>query len=825
MQYIGLFSSGHRVCRILAMLVLLVVASATFAAESYPQALLTVHDPERGLRLDPIGHINPVEGTAEFWFMVDFDPGTTRDHQSLFEVRYGSDNSMVLYYNALEKALIFYIRDKDNPRDDYHSPEYPAFMVGKVDWARGQRHHVAVTWSPAVSRIYLNGEIFRKSYFRGGLIVDPQKEEKRELLVGPGRFKLQAARFWSGPRAPRQMNRRPRLKETDELRFPATLPQWPAQARNLQEGRLIVALNEEQTPIALAVDGQANNWMWQPARIETDSRIKTSWLARLENDALVLSVDMHNPTSQAITTDLTGVFPILQSDMMVFYPAGGCPFPLREGRMGYSRSRKASSKDAKLPLATLYQPGTKRGLTITPGDRVYEDVTFDAAMEGSSTDLRITHAKVKVEAGQTRTISWYLAAHDDDWRPGLGTYARLFPDILRPPQGPIATGPQSMIIGGPSDPEFLVMLNKHHIGWREVTLNLGEGAGFGNYIPDDLGPYMKSLEGYRIANHAMNEKGIHPMMYIQARECKDVERAVREFSESVVRLNNGDPLVDQYGPFGASMNCEPGSAWFNHLVDQAHRIMDKFPESKGFFFDNAWETRYGDITKAVAEIAHARGKSIATNGANSVSIGWSDSVMAESHTEAVDSIRFLGLVKPVTYVPIYSTGVLVHKEREHAAPGLKHNLFRDIRYSLVNGVFYSFNYRAVRYWPKESLDLFERYKPLQAELVGRKWLLHAHALKVPANLAGNLFEQPAGSWLITLSENYSAKNVDTSVRPDGLIVVKLIPGKTRIKSAMLSDLSGKPVRSINFEIHGEEAHVDAGVFHGLATIKLVFEAE
>ena len=493
--------------------------------------------------------------------------------------------------------------------------------------------------------------------------------------------------------------------------------------------------------------------------------------------------------------------------------------------MGYSRSRKASSKDSKLPLATLYQPGTRRGLTITPGDRVYEDVTFDAAMEGSSTDLRITHAKVKVDAGQTRTISWYLAAHDDDWRPGLGTYARLFPDILRPPQGPIATGPQSMIIGGPSDPEFLVMLNKHHIGWREVTLNLGEGAGFGNYIPDDLGPYMKSLEGYRTANHAMNEKGVHPLMYIQARECKDVQRAVREFPESVVRLNNGDPLVDQYGPFGASMNCEPGSAWFNHLVDQAHRIMDKFPESKGFFFDNAWETRYGDITKAVAEIAHARGKSIATNGANSVSIGWSDSVMAESHTEAVDSIRFLGLVKPVTYVPIYATGVLKHKEREHVAPGIKQNLFHDLRYSLINGTFYSFNYRAVKYWPQESLDLFERYKPLQAMLVGRKWLMHAHALTLPGNVEGNIFDLPDGSWIITLAGPAEDVSAEATIKPASPVLVGLVPGRMKLASATLIDLSGDATRSVSFKVDQGKAALDVPAFQGLATIRLTFEKE
>lgn len=796
----------------------------SFAGETgaVPQALLVLQDPKRGTQLDPVEHFNPVEGTAEFWFTVDFDPASVTVNQSLLEVRYGSSNSVGLYFNAQEKALVFYMRDADDPRDDHHSRDYPVFInSGRLDWSKGDRYHVAVTWSPDVSRMYLDGKHHRRSFYRGGLIVDPASESKREMLISPGQFRVDAVRIWPVPRAPRQIDRRPRPNEVEELVFPRTRPVWPTTAQQVGSGRLLVGLDEQNRPVGLAIDSTDQNWMWRPAHIEADRQLNHAWTARSQSDAVVLTVELTNPTPETIATDLTVTLPILQPDMMVFFPAGDCPFPLQQGRLKYGRSRRATSSDAKLPLVTLYQPGTNRGLTLTPGDRVYEDVEFDAAMEGKATELRVTHRGLAVPAGETRAVSWYLVAHEDDWRPGLGAYARLFPDILRAPQGPIADGPQSMIIGGPSTEEFLSTLRQLDVGWREVTLYLGEGAGFGNYIPDDLEPYQTAVNSYRRDIEKMNAYGIQPLMYVQARECKDVQRAVTEFADSVQRRTNGEPLVDVFGPFGASMNCEPGSTWFLHIEDQARRILDVFPDSKGLFFDNAWETRYAEIMKSVADIAHAQGKSLASNGANAISVGWTDSIMAESATEALDALRYLGLVTPVTYVPIYGTGVIQHNEREHAAPGLRKNLFADLRHCLISGAFYSFNYRGVRYWPEESLDLYRRYQPLQESLRGRKWLLHAHALTLPHGIEGNIFEQPDGDWIVVLAG--PAEDQDGVVRLGDEVRVGLLPDRKQVTSALLTDLADAAARPVDVVVEDGVARLRVDEFHGLAVISLSLE--
>lgn len=816
-------TSTYRFLFIASLLVSTAIGgSAVGEVEADPQALLVLHDPKGGVRLDPVGHFNPVEGTAEFWFTIDFDPASVKTNQSLLEVRYGPDNSVGLYFNAQEKALVFYMRDADDPRDDHHSRDYPVFMnSGRLDWSKGDRHHVAVTWSPAVSRMYLDGQHHRRSFYRGGLIVEPASESKREMLISPGQFRVDAVRIWSVPRAPRQIDRRPRQNETDELVFPRARPVWPASAQQVSSGRLLVGLDDQNRPVGLAIDSTDQNWMWRPAHIDVDRQLNHAWTVRRQSDAVVLTIELTNPTPDTITTDLTATFPILQPDMEVFFPAGGCPFPLQQGRLNYGRSRRATPTDSKLPLVTLYQPGTDRGLTLTPGDRVYEDVIFDAAMEGKATELSVTHRDLVVPAGETRTVSWYLVGHEADWRPGLGAYARLFPDILRAPQGPIVDGPQSMIIGGPSTEEFLTTLRQLDVGWREVTLYLGEGAGFGNYIPDDIERYQKAVDSYRRDIVRMNTYDVQPLMYVQARECKDVQRAVTQFADSVQRRADGEPVVDAFGPFGASMNCEPGSTWFAHIENQARRILSVFPDSKGLFFDNAWETRYADIMKAAADVAHAQGKSLASNGANAISVGWTDSIMAESATEALDTLRYLGLVTPVTYVPIYGTGIIEHDEREHAAPGLRENLFTDLRHCLISGAFYSFNYRGVRYWPEESLDLYRRYLPLQKSLRGRKWLLHAHALTLPKGLDGNIFEQPDGDWIVVLAG--PADDLDGVVRLGDEVRVGLLPDRGKVASVTLTDLAEAGAQPVDVVVQDGVARLRIDEFHGLAVITLSFE--
>jgi hypothetical protein len=809
---------------VMQMCVMCLLPGATLKAQatehsSQVKVLYTQRYPQRGTKVDPLGAFDPEQGTAEFWIKPLFDPATVKDNQFILSVRYGNGNSVGLYFNAAEKALIYYMMDADDPRQDFHSRQYPVFInAGKVDWQKDEQHHVTITWSAQVSRLYLDGKEHRRSFFHGGIKVDAQASSKREMIIGEGQYEIQAARVWSLPRAPRRIDRLPVATDARALQFPDHLPAWPQDQNQMHAGRLRLAVNSQQKPVALAIDQKSNNWMHKPLALLANTSLTSQWQASANQNGntVTLSLTLNNPTDKHIETDVTVSWPILQPNMHVFFPAGDCPFVLEEGRTFYDHSRAASPV---LPMVTVYQPQADLGLTITSSDQTQERVTIDAASEGDATDLRITHEKMQFSPGQSRTITWYLVGHEGDWRPGLQAYAQLFPAILNKPVGPITKVPQGMIIGGPSDDDFLGNLVDMHIGWREVSLNLGKGAGFGNYVPDDLKPYEHAVEMYRKANASMNRHGIVPLMYIQARECKDVARAESDFSDSVVRYQDGSPVVDQYGPFGATMTCVPGTAWFEHLKDQAYREMKVFDQAGGFFFDNAWRTDYAPIMNAIADIAHGMGKSLASNGANAMSVGYSDNIMAESHYQALDELQYLGLVTPVTYIPIYATGVLDQKEREMIAPGLLENLLVDLKHCLKSGAFYSLNYRGTRYWSDGSLNLYRQYLPMQEMLNGRQWLLHAHALDLPESVLGNVFERAEGQWLVTLTTPMDAPH-GTQLKPERPVVLRMPANMPAFTAARFRDINSRDWQELKLTVKHETVLIEVPAFTDMAVIEL-----
>ncbi len=834
---------------------LIVCLSITIAAaEQSPRLLMSLAHPALATTLPAATHFNPEAGTAEFWLTLDFDPRTVKSNQNLLEVRFGKNDSLGLYFNALEKQLVFYLRDADDPRSDFHSKQYPVFMVsGSLDWQRGERHHIAVTWSPQISRLYLDGKGHRRSHFYGSIKLSG--EQDGEIVVGRGAYKIDAARLWSLPRAPRRIDSIPTDESLADEKLVASTSPWPDATANHHAGRITIGTSVGERanapapvpasvyghpPVTLAVDGgfgwsgerdkasAGENWLRHPVQVKTEPGLRSTWLPiTSRDDALVVALEIHNATEQTIVSDVAFEWPLIQPGMHGFFAADDCPFPVEQGRPYYSYTRSTTyGADAQMPIVTVYDPLQNTGLTLTTGDRTFENVTFDLGMEAGPEVMRVVHHALSLAPGETRVIRHYLVGHDGDWRPGLGAYAALFPAIMNPPQGPIADGLQSMIIGGPSSDEFLEDIVALDVGWREVSLMLGEGAGFGNYIPDDLSPYMESVESYRrdIAN--MLRHDVEPLMYIQARECKDVARAVTEFADSVVRRSDGEPETNVFGPFGATMTCRPGTAWFDHLVDQANRELSVFPNCSGVFFDNAWHTEYSEILCAIAKVMHAQGKSLASNGANAMSVGCTDSIMAESHFQALGSLQYLGLVTPVTYVPIYATGLVDGRERELTAPGLPANLINDLRHCLVSGAFYAFNYRAVRYWSDESKALYQSYRPLQQLLHGRQWLLHAHALTLPDELRGNIFQVPDNRWVVTLADPDADAEAHVRV-VDEPVVVRLnrSVGSARVSACRLYDLSSDQAKPVTFRQSGDKLMIDLDEINRLAVIEICFADE
>ncbi len=786
------------------------------------------------------GNVRAERGTIELWIKTRSAVSAIKNNQRLVRVEYDKSNVFALYFNAAEQAFIFFVRDIDSRCKNINRIGYRVFLVGpKVDWKKGEHHHIAITWTPKSERLYIDGRLTRQSFFRGCL--DVGSKVKGKILIGGGnnKFLIGAVRIWDSPRFPRRIRYKSMLFEDEHARYKQTLDLSDEQFKFAEriEGENIFMCVDKKTslPLGLVHKGSGRQWLVGEGSISVRSKdrnienraIERTLHWKSENGIVSLTCKLFNKLrDRDVCVDVILKLPCIVADLTSFIPVDNGIFPVAVGRRDYDYVKGAYEKyGTALPFVCLYNDSRNEGITITSGENTLERVDYDLGMEGELSDLQIIHRSVYISAGSSRQISWYFFGHAGDWRCALDAYVKMWPEILTPVKGPILGRNWGMIIGGPSDEDFLSKMSKLGVGCREVSLYLGKGAEFGNYIPDNLEPYRKVIECYRKANVTMQKFGISPMMYIQARECFDVKRASKEFGESVKKDRMGRFIINEYGPFGVSMSANIKSNWFRHICTQAERILDVFPKADGLFFDNAWSLEYSDIMCAVAEIAHNKGKSLASNGANWKSVKCSDAIMAESAWYCLGKEQYFGLVKPVVYVPIYGYGLSPQiKERNLRAPGVKENLARDIKKCLISGAFYGFNYRGIRYWPKESINLIQRYVKLQMMLKGRKWVLRGHALKLPEMLEGNIFEIPDKSLLITVvnpDDGLVVKRNDKSVC--GRIRIKVNSPDRHIKKVLLYSIFNPDVpESLYFKQTGQFVNIHLDDFVGAGVIRVLF---
>jgi len=793
--------------------------------------LCTAKDRSDQVVYPAFGNVNPTSGTIACWVKLDFDPDHAGFNRDIVRVEYDRDNAFGLYYNHVDKGFIFWMKDADDPNEFQHGAPYSVFLpTGPLPWHEGEWHHLAVTWSPDVQRIYIDGRSYRHSSYRGGLTLAKESMDGELLVGGAGGFVIDELALWDQPYAPRRLGERVnthREKTTADAMV----------AGNMNTNRVILRAkgielatdHATHMPILIRTGPKNTSWLNAPGNLrvipaQDGLQPQIRWSS--DDRFITCEVTLTNFGDHDATVDLEWRLHVLGSNDWAFMAADECPFRIDTGRPYYDYDKRVTyGRDARLPLVTVYRPSRDAGFTVFSSSDTFELVDYDVGFDGPPNVLTIRHRGLHIPAGASISRTWTWAGHPADWRSGLQAYVTRYPGILTPPRGPLASGSPGMMIGGPSDKAFLDTMRSLGVGWRMVSLYLGEGSGFGNFIPDHLEDYQAAVTSLQQQVTAMVQDGIKPMIYIQARECKNTVRALDAFSDSVKHHPDGTPIIDKHGPFGASMTCRPGTRWFTHLLDQAHREMRVFPNAAGFFFDNAWETEYADIMRAIADYAHSIGKSLASNGANARSVAWSDAIMAESYFSALGNLQYLGLVKPVVYIPIYGSGApSTARERVHVAPGHLKNLARDMRECLAAGAFYAFNYRGVKYWSPEAVALFRKYLRLQNELIGRRWVLDAHALQLPPGCRGNIFESPEGDWIVTIAdERIDPLDENTWRDLPQPVRVRAPDSAWRASSVWRRDLKTTERTAISVRQQGSNLEIPIDEFPGMAVVRIIWK--
>ncbi|MEA2012578.1 MAG: hypothetical protein U9O87_05765, partial [Verrucomicrobiota bacterium] len=318
----------------------------------------------------------------------------------------------------------------------------------------------------------------------------------------------------------------------------------------------------------------------------------------------------------------------------------------------------------------------------------------------------------------------------------------------------------------------------------------------------------------------LNKNDILGLLYIQARECKDIELAKERFKASIQYDTNGN-ILTSYG-FGAKMLCPKNSNWHNHLVLQAEKMLKHIPNADGFFFDNSWDKEYSDIINAIGELAHSKGLYFATNGASANCSAATDSIMAEGDTHTLKGLSYLALSQPIIFLPInhYNAygykGVVNEFGHKGRAMGLIDNFQNDLKECLINGAYYSYDWPGTDGYDKESKRIYKDYLPLENNLKGKKWYLIPHALKVPVNVKANIFENGKGE-LITYITSEGFPFCGKALAPFKVSI--RVPGRL-IKSALIRRIEDKKEIAIPFKQVTDTIEIEVSNHCSITMLKL-----
>ncbi len=739
--------------------------------------LMEQNPPPGTLRYPGEGKFRSDRGTAEFWVKLGERFGTRKQNEHLASLIIDENHLIGVYYNVQERGIVFFIKNVDAPGANRHSKEYSAFLVmAKLDWKPGERHHIAVTYEPEHQLLFIDGKAVRWQEFLGSL-AGKWNDKSRIEIARDSEFIVEAFRIWDDAYAPRNLTAKVERTEP-EFRLAEFPFAEPRDGKGLTVGPNRFSWAVEQ-PLPTSIVVNKLELLPGGARLRfgdktpsfngrvavADDRISGKFTVKEEpllnldvsaapfgGDAIKLNLAITNHGKEPWRQDVTLDLGMLVADAMAFTTTTGAPYPLKTGNPSFAHSVTAATgvgakPSVALPVASVYHPKQDVGLAVAQPMAVKDRIAIDFGGETGRRFCSITNFQVTIPAESSRTLEYYLKVHRGDFRPALQLMLDISPEAFIPREINPArqrTIDAGMIIGGPADPAFLKQMASFMIGYREISIGNGKQILFGEYVPEE--PNAESLAYYAGINRqiaALHQAGILGMIYLQARECQRIDYAKAKFPESL-QYDSAGKVIESYS-FGAKMLCRKDSNWYHHLLDQLRKSLGKMPEADGVFFDNCWDIEYADIINAYGDELHSRGLLLATNGISNSCARSSDSVMAEGTRKELEGLCFYGLAKPVTYVPIYSYhGFGIPKEREMVAPGLPVNLIRDIKSCLVNGGFYSFNYRGARYFGEESMRMFEHFLPLQRELKGKRWYLEAHALTLPDGFRGNIYNRRDG---------------------------------------------------------------------------------
>lgn len=562
--------------------------------------------------------------------------------------------------------------------------------------------------------------------------------------------------------------------------LPAQLRANTPGAPPLLRAPLQVALTEQGQPLALPAAGLASEFRMGRALFP------------------YLELSLRNTSARPRTVTAALSLRLARGASDVFFPASASAHePLARDEKPRVYGYAYGGISTAMPLGQVYSRPRDWGLAFFQEFGLLVEawrVTLTPGPEGVTVTIALP---MSLPAGQSARRRVYFAATPGDWRPALGAVLAQFPQAFVPPH------PQAVKLDGPFVCSGGTPPDKNLAAWREQGCKVVEIHAtfpfYGDYIPgatpwttllDDTWHTLKTqlppaerpadsdwrgivaavqkqhppdmtadrVRDYIARLHAQGFKGL---IYYNPTEAW-APWAEERFRDDVRRDASGQPVPTWYE--SSCMVPDLGRPWGQHMIAQLKGQLQAYPQLDGVFFDQS-ATGGHDLTLLCHEatkLVRARGGLCWWNGPYNMELAaLADGMMDEgggtgTYRPLTALIQYYGLAGK----PCVSLG---SPSPEAYAEMLAHG----IQVPAVIGY--------------ESLG--SRWRPLFRWMLGRQWVLDAHALAPVPGMAANIYRVAGGNVAVTLvpedawaGEPPTAHNLPVTVK---------LPEAAAIKAAYL----------------------------------------
>ncbi len=531
----------------------------------------------------------------------------------------------------------------------------------------------------------------------------------------------------------------------------------------------------------------------------------------ITQNALRWDVEASTTLSSDREANIDFRLPVLTTSEEAFWAAPNVPCKIAGMRSQEILYRTSTF----MPWVSVYNSKTDTGLSlIAPPNVPKPGLTF--AMETASTPkrIRVSNHHLRLGVNHPAKATLILVPHEGDWRPGLGWMSKNYPDYFRPMVKRVVDGEGWYTEGWPSSVEAdMVDAAAREVTWQELH---GHFPFYGLYLPDrdtwavamdqdtigldrwekgdTPGMYQNSLAHMRSELALWKKHGIQTYLYYQTFEAWH-QYTEKYFAADIARDATGNPLIAWQ--FCRLMNPDPTSPWGKAILEQLDRIIATYADIDGVFLDRDdyrdYDFSHDDgLTmqdgracymlgfaqeKALKEIGarlHKRQLGIWTNGPMNLEVCKGvDGIMSEAVGDTANLTQFFGLERPMICLPY---------DMDATSTEIKLK-------SCLSGGYFPGATTAAPGSPSRAIE--SKYIPLFRLMKGRKWVLTAHAITVPANIQGNLFQAPNGDYLATVVSEKPTQVVSAGSSPAMTRAVKVtanVPNASNIRHCYL--LSG-----------------------------------